>query len=111
MKELGAGSPQYEVLAHKVMTLSRPALRNYGLKLHVNIPEGSPEIEALLQDSPFHIDNSRKLTFSLSIENVDSEYLIKFSSTDPSIAGYQARAHTLQEAINKISDEVFSEKI
>jgi tetratricopeptide (TPR) repeat protein len=102
------GSEDYASLAEQAFTISRPSLRNTGLKLPVNFIEGDEEIIAALSDSAFILDNSRSLQYSVSYYRSPIEIELHFRATTPGLVDVKVRGSNLNEAVNKFTDEIFS---
>ena len=89
--------------------LSRAILRNNNLHLPVSLDRGAKKIrnklkkvglfEVKKEDSPFHIEYLKK----------DGEHILKVSSTSPVLGKIEVSSKELRDAINNLSDSLFTE--
>lgn len=108
LEHLEVGSDDYAALAEQAFALSRPSLRNAGLKLPVNFIEGDQEINDALSNSAFILDNSKSLQYSVSYYRSPIEIELHFRATTPGLVDVKVRGSNLKEAVNKFTDEIFS---
>lgn len=111
MTVLDSASEDYATLAAQAFNLARASLRNAGLRLPVNYSEGDTEIFKRLRKSAFILDNSRSLQYSIEYDNWAGEITLKFRSSTPGMVDIQVRGNNLSDAINQLTEEVFTQDI
>ncbi len=100
---------QYTELALKVFALSRAALRNAGLRLPVNTSSNMPgKVRNELSASAFYLSAESQLPFEIVFEKNSDEYLLKFVSRKANSGSITVKGSDLKDAVNKLTDEVFS---
>ncbi|NMC63419.1 MAG: hypothetical protein GYA55_09670 [SAR324 cluster bacterium] len=105
-------NPDYSHIAQKILAISPGALRNYGLKLPVNIQSENVSLpESLMTKSPFFVEKARTLPYLVTLMSLDNGFKLSFKSQDPKVKDKTVTGSTLEEAINKLSDSVFSENM
>ncbi|MBX7144354.1 MAG: tetratricopeptide repeat protein [Oligoflexia bacterium] len=107
-QNVSASSDEYIALVDQAFTLSRPSIRNYGLRLPVNFVAGDDEIIDALGKGPFQLDNRRDLQYSIDYERSPVDVSLHFFSSTPGVIDIKVRAADLIEAVNKLSEEVYS---
>lgn len=107
-QNLPESSDEYVALIDQAFALSRPSIRNYGLRLPVNYVAGDDEIIDALGKGPFLLDNRRDLQYSIDYERLPNEISLHFFSSTPGVIDIKVRAAELIEAVNKLSEEVYS---
>ncbi|MBN8548525.1 MAG: tetratricopeptide repeat protein [Deltaproteobacteria bacterium] len=106
--ELSPHSDDYAALANQAFALSRASLRNYGFALPVNFAPEDEQIVAELRKGAFILDNSRDLQYSINYKRNGEEIELHFYSTNSGMVDIKVRGSDLPEAVNKLSDEVFT---
>lgn len=114
-------SEEYARAAYEIYALSKAALRNNGLVLPINTVIKDSDVREKLADGPFLIDNSKVLPYKIAYEIIDGRYTFEVSSNPDSAPGDLGRrmrrltlsvnGETLTEALEKLSQELFVEKL
>lgn len=91
----------------RIFLKQRSALRNAGLTLPVNVSG----IDISLSGSPFRESTRKNSAFNLLASKKGEEFIVEFISSNPTIPNAQASASDLYEALSKLSDQIFSEKL
>lgn len=100
----------YATIAEQISRASRPALRNYGLRLPVNYILDDPETIAALNSGPFILDNSMPLGNRIEGLRANETYRLEFFPMDAS-GSIKVSGSSLEETVNRFGDEVFSVEV
>jgi hypothetical protein len=109
---LDPGSPQYVNRANELFAISRPALRNHGLRLPVATHPGSERLDSLLEQSPFLPLEGKAVQYVLGEEAIDGK--IRFTLSRRSSPGgtvprpaFQGEGDTHEDALYSLASNVF----
>ena len=92
--------------------LSRALLRNYGIKLPVNIDKNMPSrIAAYLDSGPFSVIKTLQVPYRVVHEKVEEKHVLRFHSTTSAIGEITVESSDLIEAVNSLSNSVFSKQL
>lgn len=102
-------SSDYRDLAVQIYNLSKAALRNNGFRLPVMVADSLPQkVWDELAGTAFILHTQNDLPFEIVFERNDNEYVLRFISRKSSSANITVKASDLRDAVNKLTDEVFS---
>ena len=101
---LGADSEEGQRLILKIFEMNRPTLRNFGLKLPVNLSQLSSELKGYLLEGPFS-DGGNGSPCAINSENAGKQLRIKCSTG--SLPEATAKGETPEELVNELADTVF----
>lgn len=103
-------SNEYSKIAATIYQKSKAALLNAGFRLPVRFsPEGNQMINAL-QNSPFLLDNSRNLPYSIEASRNGEDYVLSFSSTSWTGGKVVVKGKDPSTVVKIFIDAVFVEK-
>jgi len=109
---LDQSSAQYKRLSYMAYQLEPASIRNYGFKLPVNFDLAQDDqMLALLSETSFMPDNSENFEATIQHEIKDGQHELTFTSKVPSIKNVRIRAADINQAINNLENQVFSEDI
>jgi hypothetical protein len=107
------GEPDYRSLAQSIFSNSKAILHNWGYALPVHL-QVAPEYQSaaeILAASGFYPDDSDGLQYSVSYEFENGDHVLSFGSQLNNSGGIKVRAGDLTEAVNRFTEEVFSEDL
>lgn len=110
LRALNPGSSSYERVALEVFSLARAALMNAGLPLPVGIAASSsvPEVTDALDGSAFLVQDGANMQFQIRYDFERGEHILSFVDSNTRIGTITVRSGSLKEAVNKLSEEVFT---
>lgn len=109
LTQLRRDSDEYKKLSGQIYSLAPAELRNKGLLLVLNSKGLSQQALNELESSAFRIDNTSKLEYSIEYSQDEKDHVLSFSSANAKAGALSVRSENLKEAVNKLTDEVFSQ--
>jgi tetratricopeptide (TPR) repeat protein len=115
MRTLSPDSERYRDLAYKVFFTAAPQLRNYGLRLPVEIraPNGPSSLRATLEGAPFRAAPGKGNLCTITTANASTQdrLALSFSCPGQSSKNRVVEGSSPAEVVNKLSDALFREDI
>ncbi len=112
LRTLDPYSAEYAALTRKIMGIAPAELRNYGHPLPVVLQQTPDEsIEDAVNGSAFLPAAVPGIRFTIVSDRTDKGYRLRFLSQDSKVEERTVTGTNPVDAVNKLSDAVFSEKV
>ncbi len=99
-------SAEYRALALKAFSISRPSLRNHGLRLPIHLVEAPSHVASALYQGGMLIVPERDTPYSVSYQQRGSEHILKLSSRGGVMGDAEVRGGSLIAVARKLADIV-----
>jgi len=115
MRTLPLDSDRYRDLAYKVFFTAAPQLRNYGLRLpvEISIPNGPSSLRATIEGGPFRAARGKGNLCTITAANASTpdRLALSFSCPGQSTKNRVVEGSSPAEVVNNLSDALFREDI